>query len=99
MRRRRAEAYDAAERYAARQVRKHRLAKRWTQENLAAAMVLEGFDWTQSTVSRIEAGKRGLTLKEARVIVDVLDIQRGLFWQRTAHLAVPPRRRRQGGTG
>jgi transcriptional regulator with XRE-family HTH domain len=66
--------YSARERWVDLAIRRARMDKGWTQEDLAAAMRMKGFGWRQSTVAMVEAGKRRLGLQEAAAVADLLGI-------------------------
>lgn len=73
---------EESEQEIARLVRVAREAKGWTQHHVADLMQEHGFSWTQSTVSRVESGRQGLRLREARVLARVLGIDKGPGWLR-----------------
>lgn len=73
--------YSARERAADLAIRRARMDKGWTQEDLAAAMRMKGFGWRQSTVALVEAGKRRLGLQEAAALADALGVERGAYWR------------------
>jgi transcriptional regulator with XRE-family HTH domain len=43
-----------------------------SQDDLAAAMRAEGFDWHQTTTSKTEAAQRPIRLNEAKALADIL---------------------------
>jgi hypothetical protein len=45
-------------------------------------MVQKGFRWSQPTVARTEAGRRKLSLAEARALMDILGLDQGAAYQR-----------------
>lgn len=55
-------------------VRRHREARRLTQEQLAAKMQLEGCDLTRSALAKIEVGQRHIYLDELRVLRKILKV-------------------------
>jgi len=42
----------------------------------------KGFRWSQSTVARVEGGKRPVQFAEVAALADLLDIQHGSYWER-----------------
>ena len=74
--------YAERERYADQQIRRARVEMGWTQEDLAHAMRQLGFRWSQSTVARVEGGRRPVQFAEVAALADLLDIQRGSYWER-----------------
>ena len=77
--------YAERERYADRQIRLARVEMGWTQEDLASAMRQHGFRWSQSTVARVEGARRPVRFAEMAALADLLDIQRGSYWEREAN--------------
>lgn len=53
------------EELAGRELRRLRIARGWSQEEVAQRMSAYGYDWHQTTVGRIEAAQRPLRLNEA----------------------------------
>ena len=74
--------YVARERGADALVRRARVEKGWTQEDLARAMRQHGFRWSQSTVARVEGGQRPMLYTEASALADLLGIHEGAIWKR-----------------
>ena len=74
--------YVARERGADALVRRARVEKGWTQEDLARAMRQHGFRWSQSTVARVEGGQRPMLYTEASALTDLLGIHEGAIWKR-----------------
>lgn len=62
----------------ARNITRVRALRRVTQDELAGMMRSRGHDWHQSTVYKLEAGKRGLQLVEA---VDLANCLRVNLWE------------------
>ena len=79
--------YVARERGADALIRRARVEKGWTQEDLARAMRQHGFRWSQSTVARVEGGQRPMLYTEASALTDLLGIHEGATWRR---IAPPP---------
>ena len=65
-----------------RSIRRARVEKGWTQEDLARAMRQHGFRWSQSTVARVEGGQRPMLYTEASALTDLLGIHEGATWKR-----------------
>lgn len=55
-------------------IRRHREARRMTQEQLSAKMQLEGCDLTRSALAKIEVGQRHIYLDELRVLKTILNV-------------------------
>lgn len=53
-------------------IRKARNAKDWTQDELAAKLQVNGCDMERYTVSRIENGKRHITVAELHILKELL---------------------------
>lgn len=66
--------YLEAERRAAANIREQRSRAGMSQEQLATALKMYGFDLHQSTIAKIEAGKRPLRLAELFAFADALSI-------------------------
>lgn len=67
-------ASDPTEEVFGQRLRENRTAARLSQRELAEEMQAEGFDWHQTTVQRVETGKRSVRLSEAVVIARILGI-------------------------
>jgi len=55
-------------------VRALRIGKGWTQVHLAELLQLEGFEFSDLTVLRIEGGKRFVADYELKVLAKVLEV-------------------------
>lgn len=55
-------------------LRELRTAERYSQAGLAEAMTARGFSWHQTTVYRIESGRRELLLTEAEAVTELLRV-------------------------
>ena len=64
-------AYEAQERHYGQTVRQWRIARGWSQEDLARLLAERGFDMHQTTVAKLEKGQRPLRLAEALCLADI----------------------------
>lgn len=55
-------------------IRKHRIEKGLTQEQLSAQLQVYGCDVSRGTLAKIEAGIRHITVRELRAVKLVLNI-------------------------
>jgi transcriptional regulator with XRE-family HTH domain len=62
-------------RFFAQQLRAVRNEKGWSQQELAARMAKAGVPWIQSMVAKVEQGSRTVSIGEAIVLADVLDVR------------------------
>ena len=68
------ETYERVERDIGDNIRRQRLSSEMSQENLATAMTIQGFPMHQTTVAKVEAGKRPLRVAELYAFADALDV-------------------------
>lgn len=55
-------------------VRKYRMERRLTQDQLAAKLQVNGYDLTRGAVAKIESGQRHIYLYELKAIKEVLHV-------------------------
>lgn len=55
-------------------IKKFRLAKGWTQDQLSAKLQTENCDITRSTLAKIEVGQRHIYLEELKVFKNLLNV-------------------------
>jgi transcriptional regulator with XRE-family HTH domain len=65
------------ERLLAGRLRELRTALGWSQREVAIRMRAFGFDWSQTNVSKIEAGTRGVRVNEAAAFALLFDVPLG----------------------
>jgi transcriptional regulator with XRE-family HTH domain len=73
----------------AKRVRHHRLAHKWTREDLAAYMRAVGFRWTDHTVANIENNVRELSRGEWLKLLQMFGGERGFYGEDAPPLELP----------
>ena len=68
-----------AESVAGQQLRRIRVARGWTQQDVAERMRSFGYSWLKSTVNRIEGGKRSLRVNELEDLAQALEVPREML--------------------
>ena len=68
------EPMPAPEERAGRELRRLRLARGWSQEQVAERMKAFGYDWHQTLIGRIEAAQRPLRLNEAADLASLFEV-------------------------
>jgi transcriptional regulator with XRE-family HTH domain len=71
--------YVDAESLAGKQLRRIRLDRGWTQQDVAERMRPFGYNWLKSTVNRIEGGKRALRVNELEDLARMLGLPREML--------------------
>jgi transcriptional regulator with XRE-family HTH domain len=62
-----------------------RLARGWSQEDVATKMQAEGFAWLQSTLTKTESGARPIRLTEAVGLARIFEVDMGDLVRQEAH--------------
>jgi transcriptional regulator with XRE-family HTH domain len=75
------ESYNS-EKLAGQEIRRLRMARDWTQQELARQMAAYGYDWHQTMIAKIESGARPLRVNELTAFAE-------LFGVYPAHLITP----------
>lgn len=82
---------EAAAQQVGRQVYEARKAAKLSQAGLVEAIRAAGIEgWHQTTLSRVEAGKRPVSIDEAIAIADILETDLGLFYAPQQNKTITP---------
>ncbi len=75
------ETFDAQERAAGQKIKQLRMERSWSQEHLAKLMTEVGYAMYQTTIGKIENGRRPITVGEVAAFCHVFRIPPLSFWR------------------